>query len=92
MYRKLLALAAAAPLAFAALPAQAMPAANTLGATAAPKVILVEGGCGLGFHRGLLGVCRPNRGGGFGGPVVVERRCPPGSHLGPYGRACRPNF
>ena len=68
-----------------------MPAANALDVGAAPKVILVEGGCGPGFHRGLLGACRPNRG-GYGEPVIVGRRCPPGYHLGPYGRACRPNF
>ena len=87
MHRTFLALTAAVPLAFAVLPAQAMPAAGAPDVAAAPAVTLVAGGCGLGFHRGPFGGCRPN-----GGPVVVARRCPRGFHLGPFGRACRPNF
>lgn len=89
MYRTILALTAAVPLAFAALPAQAMPAGGAPDVAVAPRVTLVAGGCGPGFHRDPFGACRPN--GGFGGPVIVGRRCPPGFHLGPYGRACRPN-
>ncbi len=89
MYRTILALTAAAPLAFAAVPSMAMPA-GAPAVAAAPQVILVAGGCGLGYHRGPYGGCRPN--GVFGGPVIVGRRCPPGYHLGPYGRACRPNL
>jgi hypothetical protein len=54
----------------------------------------VAQGCGLGWHRGPYGRCRPNV-----GPFVVEppvvvrpRVCPLGYHLGPYGRACVPNY
>ena len=28
-------------------------------------------GCGPGFHRGPYNGCRPNRGPGWGGPVIV---------------------
>jgi hypothetical protein len=35
-----------------------------------PDVTLVAGGCGIGFHRGPYGGCRPN-GYGYGGGVVV---------------------
>jgi hypothetical protein len=55
-------------------------------------VIQIAGGCGIGFHRGPYGGCRPN---GYGAPVVVVRppvvvvrRCPPGFFRGPYG-GCR---
>lgn len=88
MPKFILAFAAAAPLAFAAVPTQAMPAGGMVEVTAAPQITLVAGGCGLGYHRGPFGGCRPN--GFFGGPAF--RRCPPGYHLGPYGRLCRPNF
>jgi hypothetical protein len=48
-------------------------------------VILVAGGCGVGFHRGPYGYCVPN------GPVAVgPRACPPGYYLGPHGRRCWP--
>jgi hypothetical protein len=50
-----------------------------------PAVTYVAGGCGIGFHRGPYGGCRPNGGGGF------MRACPPGMHLGPQGRRCWPN-
>jgi len=40
-------------------------------------ITLVEGGCGVGWHRGPLGHCRRN---GFGGPVVVA---PPIYYGGP---------
>ena len=90
MYKTILALTAAAPLAFAALPAQADALSGAPEVAAAPRVILVAEGCGPGAHRGPYGGCR--RDGVFGGPVIVARRCPPGFHLGPYGRACRPNF
>ena len=48
-------------------------------------IIKVEGGCGLGFHRGPAGGCRPNRGDVVVAPgvVVVE----PGR--GPCGGAGR---
>ena len=64
-----------------------------------------RGGCGLGRHHGLLGICVDN----VAGPVVVAprgavvvapgaavvvapagRACPLGWHLGPYGH-CRRN-
>jgi hypothetical protein len=39
--------------------------------TSAPYVTLVAGGCGVGFHRGPYGGCRPNGYGyGVGGVVV----------------------
>ncbi len=40
--------------------ADAMPAVHIDGEDAAPKVVLVAGGCGIGFHRGTWGGCRPN--------------------------------
>ena len=44
----------------AAAPSQAMPFAP---ADQAPSVItLTAGGCGIGFHRGPYGGCRPNGG------------------------------
>jgi hypothetical protein len=78
--------------------AQALPMAPAQ-AGAQASVILVEGGCGPGFHRGEFGRCRPNEREVIVAPVpgvvVVEPRgriCPPGTHLGPEGRACRPNY
>jgi hypothetical protein len=79
------------------LQAQAMPLAPSQAVAGAPSVTLVEGGCGPGFHRGELGRCRANEHvvvEPVPGVVVVEPRvrlCPPGTHLGPEGRACRPN-
>ena len=53
-------------------------------------VILVAGGCGVGFHRGPYGYCVPN-GPVVAPPVVVAPRvCPPGYYLGPHGRRCWP--
>ena len=60
------------------------------------------GGCGPGMHRGAWAGCRPNGGVVVVAPrvvrpvlvaprVVVPRVCPVGFHLGPAGRACRPN-
>ena len=83
--QKILLALAVLPLSFATLPAQAFPMSAT--PAVAPQITLVAGGCGLGYHRGPFGGCRPN-----GGPVLAVRRCPPGFHMGPYGRACRPNF
>ncbi len=45
-------------------PVQAMEIVSSPAAT--PAVTLVAGGCGIGFHRGPYGGCRPN-----GGAVVV---------------------
>jgi hypothetical protein len=39
--------------------ASAMPV-NVIAAPPAPGVTLVSGGCGIGFHRGPWGGCRPN--------------------------------
>ena len=76
--------------------AQATPAASSGWQFAKSDVLLVAGGCGLGFHRGPYGYCVRN------GPVVVPpvavappvvvapRVCPPGYRLGPYGRRCLP--
>jgi hypothetical protein len=50
-------------------PVQAMPAPSDPGASPA-SVILVAGGCGLGFHRGPYGGCRVNV---VRGPVVDYR-------------------
>jgi hypothetical protein len=50
-------------------PVQAMPVAPL--AASAPAVTLVAGGCGIGFHRGPYGGCRPNGYYGGGGAVVV---------------------
>ena len=44
----------------------------------------VAEGCGPGFHRGPGGRCFPNE--------EPRRVCPRGTHLGPEGRECRPNF
>jgi len=49
------------------------------------SIVMVSGGCGPFGHRGPFGGCRAN------GPRFF-RPCPPGFHLGPYRRACRPNF
>lgn len=53
---------------------------------AAPEapVIQVSGGCGPYGHRGPYGDCRA--GGQLG--YAPYRLCPPGWHLGVYGRAC----
>ncbi len=61
----------AAALTLAATPiagVNAMPLAQPLplAGSDAPAVTLTSGGCGIGFHRGLYGVCRPNLYGGFG--------------------------
>ena len=43
------------------------------------------GSCGPGRQPGLNGVCHPDAWFAF------RRACPPGTHLGPYGRRCWPN-
>jgi hypothetical protein len=50
----------------AAVPAQAMPF-PLLGDEAPSALTLTAGGCGIGFHRGPYGGCRPN---GYGSGVV----------------------
>lgn len=61
--------------------AQAMPLApiDQSGATSR-DVVQVAGGCGIGFHRGPYGGCRP------------LYNCPPGWHPGPYGKRCFRNW
>jgi len=63
-------------LSLAAVPAsRAMPLAP-LDQAAAADTILIADGCGLGWHRGPYGACRP------------LYNCPPGWHPGPYGKRC----
>jgi len=72
-----------------ALQAEAAPAAKA-DFVASPEIALVAQGCGLGFHRGPLGGCRPNVGPRVVAPaVVVGRRCV--VQRGPWGvrRVCR---
>ena len=58
------------------------------------------GGCGVGWHRGPHGGCRPNEGppaavvvAGPRGVIYAPlgRACPVGYHLVPHGRRCWPN-
>ncbi|KAF0212768.1 MAG: hypothetical protein FD139_3349 [Methylocystaceae bacterium] len=65
----------------------AMPLAPT--ETAGAPIVQAYGGCGPYGHRGPYGGCR--WGGQWGG-YGVGRACPPGFHLGPYGRRCWPNY
>jgi hypothetical protein len=46
---------------------------------------LAYGACGPGRQPGLNGVCHPDSW------FPYRRFCPPGMHLGPYGRRCWPN-
>ncbi len=99
--RKALFLAAAMAVSAAFVPvqSQAMPLASSQTGFQSADVTLVAGGCGLGFHRGPYGGCRPNGGAVIVAPgaVVVERPvvvvrpgrvCPVGFSWR-YGR-CRP--
>jgi hypothetical protein len=70
----------------AAAPASALPLAGLDGPDA--TIVQVYGGCGPFGHRGPYGGCRP---GGQAGGYVRGRSCPPGFHIGPAGRRCRPN-
>ena len=64
--------------------------ATAAGATVMPAPISktdtaitnVAEGCGPGRWRGPGGRCHP---------FAVGRACPPGFHLGPYGKRCWPN-
>ena len=87
MLKAFLPLLAAAGLTLALPTAEAMPLSDLSGASA-PHVTLVYGGCGPYRHRGPYGGCR--WGGQWGG-YWRGRPCPPGFHLGPYGRRCWPN-
>jgi hypothetical protein len=68
--------------------AQAMPVAPDQ--APASMIIKVEGGCGLGFHRGPYGGCRPNRGDAVvvvPGTVVVAPGAGPCGGMGKH-RIC----
>ncbi|HLH11807.1 MAG TPA: hypothetical protein VKV77_08015 [Methylovirgula sp.] len=86
MRQMILSLASAALLGLAASASQAMPVSDV--GNPAPHVTLVAGGCGIGFHRGPYGGCRPNR--GPLGPVPYWRgpgwRYYHGCWRGPAGR------
>jgi hypothetical protein len=69
----------------AAVPAQAMPF-PLLGDEAPSALTLTAGGCGIGFHRGPYGGCRPNGGGYYAygyRPYAYGYR-----PYGYYGRRC----
>lgn len=83
MQKALLTLFFGTALSVGSVAAQAMPAAGVDGTGAAPEVVLVAGGCGIGFHRGPYGGCRPNgffRPYGYGHPYY--RGYGPGWHRG----------
>ena len=64
---------------------RASPAATL--AVSAPTSIVIEvyDGCGVYGHRGPYGACRA---GGQAGGYAPGYSCPPGWHVGPYGRRC----
>ena len=64
--------------------ARAMPVPQA--APADGNITLVSGGCGPYGHRTPYGNCVGN----YYRPAY--RVCPPGFHLGPYGRACLRNY
>jgi hypothetical protein len=76
MLKSTLFIPAAAMLLFAASAAQAMPLPADIGSVSSPHVVLVAGGCGIGFHRGPYGGCLPN--------VVVAPVPPPVAVPVPY--------
>lgn len=68
MRKMLFVLSLGAALSASSLTAEAMPADLDAGAAAkTPAITLVSGGCGIGFHRGPFGGCRPNGWYGYGG-------------------------
>jgi len=96
MLKSMLLVSAIVLLAFAASAAQAMPLSSKVGDVSSPPVVLVAGGCGVGYHRGPYGGCRPNVGPGPAVVVPVPAPVPywqgPGWRFyngcwrGPYGR------
>jgi hypothetical protein len=54
----------------ASFSAQTFPISSLDSRLGASEVTLVAGGCGIGFHRGPYGRCRPN------GPVIVAPAAP----------------
>jgi hypothetical protein len=86
MLKSALSISAAAMLTFAASAVQAMPPSGDVGNISSPHVVLVAGGCGVGFHPGPYGRCVPN-----GGAAVPYWRGPGwryynGCWRGPAGR------
>jgi hypothetical protein len=72
----------------AAAPAEAMPF-PLLGDEAPPAITLTAGGCGIGFHRGPYGGCRPNGGAYYGyGYHPYAYGYHPYAHPYWYGRRC----
>ena len=67
--------------------AHAMPIQPPTPLAQTPNIVEVYGGCGPYAHRGPYGGCRA--GGQWGG--YRHYACPPGFHVGPYGRRCWPN-
>jgi hypothetical protein len=51
-------------------------------ATVDNSIVKVAEGCGPGWWRGPGGRCHP---------FAQGRLCPPGYHIGPWGRRCWPN-
>jgi hypothetical protein len=68
---------------FLSVSAFAFPAAPH-DAKAPSDLILVEGGCGPGFHRGPYGRCYPNE--------IPHRVCPYGMHWAPFWHRCVRNW
>ncbi len=66
----------------------ASPGAGLSASVPSSGIVQVYGGCGPYSHRGPYGGCRP---GGQWGGYVPGYGCPPGWHVGPYGRRCWPN-
>lgn len=86
----ILALAAGASLACATVGADAMPAGAIAGASEAPAVTLVSGGCGPYRHRGPYGACVPNGAYyrpayGYYGPRYYRPYARCGIRVGPIG-------
>ncbi|MFZ0559602.1 MAG: hypothetical protein WAM55_10020 [Methylovirgula sp.] len=88
MCKPILSVTVAAALAVAASASQAMPVSGGVDRGPSPQITLVAGGCGLGWHRGPYGGCRPNRGPYWRGPYWRGPgwRFYGGCWRGPYGR------
>lgn len=82
MRSMILAVAAGASMALAGFSAQAMPAGAIVGASAAPQVTLVAGGCGPRFHPGPYGGCVRN----FYRPYAPVVVAPAYGYYRPYAR------
>jgi len=87
--RTLLFGSAMALLALASAPANAMPFPSLADQTPS-AITLTAGGCGIGFHRGPYGGCRPNGGAYYGYHPYAYGYRPYayGYHPYAYGRRC----